>query len=109
MRIWDIDPSRLCRNHLLGEHRELHAMWSIITSNKSGYASHPETVRWRGKLTAMYIRHECLVKEMSRRGYNHSSPLDKRKATGSRIQTKYVNTIAEQIQILKNKGCECRV
>ena len=109
MRIWDIDPSRLCRNHLLGEHRELHAMWSIITSNKSGYANHPETIRWRGKLAAMYIRHEHLVREMYKRGYNHSSPLDKRKATGSSIQTKYVHTIAEQIQILKKKGCECKV
>jgi hypothetical protein len=25
MRIWDIEPRKLCRNHLLGEHRELHA------------------------------------------------------------------------------------
>ncbi len=31
MRIWDIPPKLLCRNHLLGEHRELHAIWSILT------------------------------------------------------------------------------
>ena len=26
MRIWDIPLDRLCRNHLLGEHNELHAI-----------------------------------------------------------------------------------
>ncbi len=109
MRIWDIDPSRLCRNHLLGEHRELHAMWTIITLNKRGYANHPETLRWRGKLSAMYLRHELLVEEMSKRGYKHSSPLDKRRAIGSSVQTEYVNSISEQIHILKKKGCKCTV
>jgi hypothetical protein len=43
MRIWDISPKRLCRNHLLGEHRELHAVWSVLTKGKKGYARHPET------------------------------------------------------------------
>jgi len=79
MRIWDISPNKLCRNHLLGEHRELHAMWVVITENKKGYSKHPETIRWRGRLKAMYLRHEELVKEMKQRGYDHKSPLDKRK------------------------------
>lgn len=43
MRIWDVSPSKLCKNHLLGEHRELHAMWVVITENKKGYSKHPET------------------------------------------------------------------
>jgi len=43
MRIWDIPPDKLCRNHLLGEHNELHAMWNILTQGKKGYANHPET------------------------------------------------------------------
>lgn len=109
MRIWDISPSRLCRNHLLGEHRELHAMWVVITKHKKGYSLHPETLRWQGKLKAMYRRHEKLVEEMVKRGYNHNSPLDKRKATGSEIQNEYVDTFEDQIQILKQKGCSCNV
>jgi len=64
MRIWDIKPSLLCRNHLLGEHSELHAIWSIITKNKRGFSSHPEVDRWRGKLKALFRRHQLLVKEM---------------------------------------------
>ncbi len=109
MRIWDISPSRLCRNHLLGEHRELHAMWVVITQNKKGYSSHPETLRWRGKLQAMFLRHEKLASEMIKRGYNHKSPLDKRKAVGSAKQNEYVDSIEKQIQIIKKKGCSCRV
>lgn len=45
MRIWDISPGKLCKNHLLGEHRELHAIWTVITENKKGYSKHPETIR----------------------------------------------------------------
>jgi len=109
MRIWDISPSKLCKNHLLGEHREIHAMWVVITQNKKGYSKHPETIRWKGKLKAMYLRHEELVKEMNSRGYNHHSPLDMQKATGSSVQDVFVDTPARQIQIIKEKNCDCDV
>ena len=109
MRIWDVSPKILCRNHLLGEHRELHAMWSVITNNKKGYSLHPETIRWKGKLLALYNRHEELVQEMTNRGYSHKSPLDKRSAKGNSIQDVYVNTISEQKQILKDKKCSCKI
>src|SRR5450756_2984977 len=72
MRIWDVPPDRLCRNHLLGEHAELHAIWSILTQGKSGFANHPETLRWKGKLKALYSRHERLADEMALRGYTVS-------------------------------------
>ena len=81
MRIWDISPKRLCRNHLLGEHRELHAIWSVLVNGKKGYARHPETLRWRGKLRALFGRHDALVQEMAVRGYQHRSPLPKRLGT----------------------------
>ena len=90
MRIWDIAPKVLCRQHLLGEHREIHAIWSIITKNKKGYINHPETIRWKGKLKALYKRHEDIVKEMINRGYNHNSPLDKKLAIGKNIQDIYI-------------------
>ena len=109
MRIWDLPPHLLCKNHLLGEHRELHAMWVVITENKKGYSKHPETLRWHGKLKAMYLRHEKLVYEMKSRGYNHNSPLDERMAMGNEIQDSFVNTISEQIDILKNKNCDCKL
>ncbi len=109
MRIWDIYPKKLCRNHLLGEHRELHAIWSVIVNGKKGYAHHPETLRWKGKLKALYGRHEALVVEMRNRGYQHRSPLAKREATGSAKQTIFVDRPNKQIVILRSKGCQCDV
>jgi hypothetical protein len=109
MRVWDIGPERLCRKHLLGEHRELHAVWSVIVNSKSGYSRHPETKRWVGRLAALFDRHEALVREMEARGYRHRSTLDKAQATGSSIQTVHVDEPDEQLAILRKKGCECRV
>lgn len=109
MRVWDIHPKHLCRKHLLAEHRELHGLWNIITKHKSkgGYSCHPETLRWRGKRKALYLRHENLVKEFLKRGYQHHTPLDKKWATGLGSQKIFINTIQEQKIILKNKPCDC--
>jgi hypothetical protein len=109
MRIWDIEPKKLCRNHLLGEHRELHAIWAILTKNKKGYSKHPETLRWKNKLRALYLRHQKLEKEMKRRGYNHNSSLNHKLARGSRLQDKFVDSPHQQIRILKRKKCGCKV
>lgn len=107
MRVWDVPVSELCRKHLLGEHRELHAIWTILTQDRSGYRKHPETIRWEGKLPALYDRHEQQVTEMEKRGYNHHSPLDEKLAIGSSVQNAFVNTIVEQREILLEKDCEC--
>jgi len=107
LRIWDISPARLCRNHLLGEHRELHAIWSILTKGKKGYSRHPETLRWKGRLKALYLRHGRLVAEFGKRGYSHHSPLDKRFASGKAVQSVYVDHPKQQLLILKRKKCGC--
>lgn len=109
MRIWDLDPSRLCRQHLLGEHAELHGLWNVLTEDKAGYREHPETQRWIGKLGALYRRHQALVEEMEARGFDHKSPLDPAKATGKAIQDAYVDTPEAQVEILRGKGCGCDV
>ena len=72
MRMWMVDPRRMCSQHLLGEHVELHMLAAWITSGKriDGWALsnclQPSAI---GK------RHAQLVREMGRRGYNHKSPL----------------------------------
>ncbi len=109
MRVWDVPPACLCRKHLLGEHRELHGLWNILTKHKAkgGYSKHPETLRWVGREKALFNRHEALAKEMARRGYKHLSPIDKRLAKGKAKQDRFINTLKEQREILKNKMCEC--
>ena len=109
MRIWDIPAKKLCRNHLLGEHRELHAIWSILTKNKRGYSRHPETIRWKNKLAALYLRHKKLTKEMKYRGYRHNSNLNRKFATGLQKQNIFIDSHKEQKRILKSKNCDCKI
>jgi hypothetical protein len=111
MRVWDVEPSCLCRQHLLGEHRELHGLWNILTKHegKGGYSHHPETVRWVGKTKALYLRHEALVKEFTNRGYSHHTPLDKSLAKGKATQDAFIDSIATQKIILTNKPCPCLI
>jgi Pyrimidine dimer DNA glycosylase len=108
VRIWDLDPASLCDRHLLGEHRELHAIWSILTTGKRGYRDHPETMRWRGRLAALYLRHDAQVAEMRRRGFRHASPLDHCLATGAAQQTELVGSVEGQRERLARHACACR-
>ena len=68
-----VPPGALCRSHLLGEHRELHALVGIIAKGTrlDGYVD-------SGLIDTASIkpRHEALVAEMLQRGYNHYSPLE---------------------------------
>jgi len=107
MRIWDIEPKYLCPKHLVAAHHELHAIWNILTKNKKGYRQHPETQRWVGKLKALYQRHEKLVQELQRRGYQHRSPLNKKLARGRAKQNVLLDSLKKQKEILKNKSCGC--
>ena len=75
MRIWDIHPGYLNRQSLLGEHRELHGIVSILSHGKKGYANHPETLRWQGYGWALSMRHRQLACEMQLRGYQDRSPV----------------------------------
>jgi len=79
MRMWLIDPELMCRNHLLGEHLECHMLVGCILREKTlgrfltdGLVD-PEQVQGR---------HDALVEEMLRRGYNHKSPLPKHRYDG---------------------------
>lgn len=108
MRIWDIPVPYLCDKHLKAEHYELHCIWSVIVNNKSGYAKHPETMRWRGRLLAMYGRHRQQVDEMTRRGMTHKSDLDFRKSSGSATQDRILLSVECQLILLRQKSREGR-
>jgi hypothetical protein len=107
MRVWDLEARALCDRHLLGEHRELHAVWTVLTEGKRGYANHPEVRRWRGRLAALYARHESQVEEMRRRGFSHRSPLDPELATGDSSQPELVDPLSVQRDRLRHRGCGC--
>jgi Pyrimidine dimer DNA glycosylase/Protein of unknown function (DUF1722) len=75
VRIWDVSPGYLNRQSLLGEHRELHGLYSILVNGRTGYARHPETRRWVGCLTGLARRHALLAAEMRLRGYRDGTPI----------------------------------
>jgi len=72
MRMWMINPKLLCRNHLLGEHNEIH-------KHRHNFVKHH---RIDGRINpvvlieprSMETRHNELANEMIRRGYKHQSP-----------------------------------
>jgi len=102
MRIWDVNPGYLDRKRLLGEHRELHGLFNVISLGKKGYSRHPETLRWVGKLPALCLRHQLLVAEMELRGYQHHSPLPN-PSNDIIWPDIWINTAGEQFTLLADK------
>lgn len=105
MRIWDIDAGFLNAQSLLGEHRELHGIYSIIKNGKTGYSRHPETLRWFSHLSALAVRHEFLVAEMTLRGFNHHSPL-KEDVSSLEWPDLFIDLPADQYKLLQGKYVE---
>jgi len=102
MRIWDINPGYLNHQSLLGEHRELHGIASIIVNRKKGYSNHPETLRWIGYEWALKMRHDLLAAEMRLRGFNEKTPLFMNTHKG-KWPEKYINSPYEQFALLAEK------
>jgi hypothetical protein len=102
VRIWDINPGYLNRQSLLGEHRELHAIVSIIKNNKKGYSRHPETLRWIGFGWALGQRHRLLAAEMNLRGYVDRSPV-LLKTQRTKWPNVFVDPPVTQLSILAKK------
>lgn len=71
--MWMINPKVLCRQHLLGEHNELHKhKWTFEKKHRKDNYIKKDRIEPK----SMKIRHEQLVSEMKRRGYNHKSPFE---------------------------------
>jgi hypothetical protein len=70
--MWMISPSKMCRQHLLGEHKELHQLIGSLNKGKSvkGHINKGQV-----EIHNIKSRHKELVKEMKLRGYKHQSPL----------------------------------
>lgn len=102
MRVWDVPAGYLNRGSLLGEHREIHGIASILANGKRGYSRHPETLRWVRCEHGLVQRHLQLVAEMRLRGYRHESPmvLD---VAARRWPNVFVTAPADQFALLRAK------
>ncbi len=75
VRIWSVPVSELDRQHLLGEHAELHCIVGALHGKYRAYHNHPETIRFENRIEQLYFRHNEQVVEMGKRGYRHDSPM----------------------------------
>lgn len=105
MRVWDLHPGFLNRSSLLGQHAEIHAIFSILHDNKKGYARHPETLRWKEHLALLKERHDTTAKEMTLRGYNHFSHLqfENELADTKNHLIDFIDSPARQFALLRAK------
>jgi hypothetical protein len=73
MRMWMTNPKLMCRKHLLGEHLELHMFVGALKKKKNLYGYLNNNLF---EPLSILSRHNSLVKEMRRRGYNHKTPMN---------------------------------
>lgn len=104
MRMWGVDPSKMCRKHLLGEHVEMHMFVGVVNKGKSikGYLS-------KRLINPIRVqeRHNQLVNEMIKRGYNHNSPLPKVKVTKLIYIADYSLDLEQNEKDLRSRCKEC--
>lgn len=101
-----IHPRYLCRQHLLGEHNEIHkhrhnfVKGHSIKGRIQGNAVEPKKMKQR---------HDALAEEMINRGYNHSSPFEQPDLSSysEQDQNATVN-VNESFALLINRCPDCR-
>ncbi len=109
MRIWheELIP-KLCQKHLCAVWREGLGCYKIITENKNGYRNHPATQEFMDCPNFLWLRLHKIREEMLARGY-------KPKELPSSVPQVMIGfpkewqSLEEQVEILKAKGCKCNV
>jgi len=102
MRMWMVNPRLLCRQHLLGEHNEIHQHRHVFAKGLSIGGR-------RGQIepSSMSVRHDALAAEMLSRGYRHSSPYAQPDLSGYDLDGFVVNP-TESLAILIRRCPACR-
>ncbi len=105
-----IEPSLLCKKHLLGEHCEIHMF--IGTLNK-GISIHGYLKNGLLEIHNLKSRHASLVKEMKRRGIKHRSilPTFEEKVQGNIDKDKNMKELSKRckecrkLQLKEKRNC----
>lgn len=103
VRIWRLPVSALDRQHLLGEHVELHVIVNAILRGEGAWFNHPQTNRFKNNLGALIDRHEKQVEEMTKRGFKHNSPLPTVNAKRVEYQYSYLE-LRRDFKLLRERG-----
>lgn len=110
MRIWHAELiPKLCQKHLCAMWREGLGAYKIIIENKKGYRNHPAIKEFLNSPFTLAKRLLYVRNEMIKRGYHPKEvgfPLHEMWGMG---ECKEWQTLDEQIQVLKSKGCKCKI
>ena len=68
-----VDTWLMCRQHLLAEHADCHKLANMLNDGRS---IRGVLANGLAEIHSIAHRHEELVGELVKRGYNHESPLD---------------------------------
>lgn len=98
--MWKVAPNLLCRQHLLGEHFEMHCFAGAFIQGKplTHYIKYGFV-----ELHNLHTRHDELRDEMIKRGYHHQSPIP----DFITPREGHVDSF-ENLATLKNKCPECK-
>ena len=102
MRVWDVHPGYLDRGGLLGQHVEIHGIWSVLERG-GGYSNHPEVMRWRDYPGRLKVAHYLTAEEMGLRGFGHRSPLDFDEDEVEPGYPEYLLSPGEQLELIGEK------
>lgn len=103
MRMWMVKPKLLCRQHLLGEHFEIHK--AVGNLRHSGNWTKGLTKKGFLEPQNFLSRHDELVIEMESRGFSHNSPLDD---SGIKLEQGKVD-VKLSLHDLKNRCSNCQM
>lgn len=73
MRMWNVNPRKMCTQHLLGEHLEMHMFVGTI---KKGTKLNGYIDKGLVEIENISRRHDIIVREMLRREMNHNTPIE---------------------------------
>ena len=104
--MWGIDPKLLCRNHLLGEHNEIHKHRHNFVKKHSIAKRIIPVVQIEPE--NMKKRHDELAEEMTNRGYKHKSPYEQPDLSHLKLNERYAKIdINISISDLIKRCTEC--
>lgn len=107
MRMWGINPKLLCRQHLLGEHNEIHKHRHNFVKKHSIAKRISPIVQIEPE--NMKLRHDEIVEEMINRGYNHNSSYEQPDVSYLKPEERFAKiNIATSITDLWDRCPECR-
>lgn len=107
-RMWMVEPKILCKKHLMGEHVEHHMVVGVL---KKKYSLDGFIKNNLLEITSLKERHDSLVEEMLRRGYNHKTELREEDYDTSYLEDRIKNykiNKSSALEDLLNRCEECK-